>query len=107
MLYSNMPVRPQSPVLHPYFIGALSASTLQKVLRQSLGMTRGGGWGGAAGRGGAEEPDILKGVLMLYNKRDKFKLLTRQPDQRAAAGTEAKAPPPGRTQADTSFFTIL
>lgn len=65
------------------------------------------GLGGAAGRGGAEEPDILKGVLMLYNKRDKFKLLTRQPDQRAAAGTEAKAPPPGRTQADTSFFTIL
>ena len=47
MLYSNMPVMPQSPVLHPYFIGALSASTLQKVLRQSLGMTRGGGWGGA------------------------------------------------------------
>lgn len=32
MLYSNMPVMPQSPVLHPYFIGALSASTLQKVL---------------------------------------------------------------------------
>lgn len=67
----------------------------------------GGGWGAAAGRGGAEEPDILKGVLMLYNKRDNFKLLTRQPDQRDAAGIEAKALPPGRTQADTSFFTIL
>lgn len=70
------------------------------------GLTGHGG-GGAAGRGAGEEPDILKGVLTLYNKRDNFKLLTRHPDQRDAAGLEAKAPPPGRTQADTSVFTIL
>ena len=67
----------------------------------------GGGWGGAAGRGAGEEPDILKGVLTLYNKRDNFKLLTRHPDQRYAASIKAKAPPPGRTQTDTSVFTIL
>lgn len=70
------------------------------------GLTGHGG-GGAAGRGAGEEPDILKGVLTLYNKRDNFKFLTRHPDQRDAAGLEAKAPPPGRTQADTSVFTIL
>lgn len=29
---ANMPVRPQTPVLHPYIISALSAGTLQKVL---------------------------------------------------------------------------
>lgn len=61
---------------------------------------------GAAGRGAAEEPGTLKGVLTLYNKGGNFKFLTRHPDQRDAAASRRRPRlPAGRRQ--TPLFLLF